>query len=212
MTIRILIVDDHAVMREGVRALLEVQAGFKVLETAADAAGALEAARRLNPDVVVLDISMPEINGIELAATLQRSLPAVRVVMLTMHGGREHVHRALRAGALGYVLKESAADELVLAIRSAQAGRRYLCRRLLRDGITGPGTGRSPLESLSERERHVLQLVVEGFSSSEIAEKASLSAKTVDTYRSRLMQKLGLKNLPSLVKFAIEHGVTPLHR
>jgi DNA-binding NarL/FixJ family response regulator len=164
---------------------------------------------RLQPDVVIMDVTMPELNGIEATRQLQRLRPSTRVVMLSMHSSSEHVHRAMSAGASGYLLKDAAGDELIVAVRTVHAGRRYLSRALPPFGTAADANSASPLDSLSVRERQVLQLVVEGRSSAEIAAQVHLSPKSVDTYRSRLMKKLGVADITGLVKFAIQHGITP---
>jgi DNA-binding NarL/FixJ family response regulator len=213
MTTTIMLADDHAAMRDGLKALLETQPDIKVTGVAANGREAVDVARRLRPDVVVMDIAMPELNGIDAARRIVASLPRTRIVMLSMHGTSEHIYRALRAGALGYLLKESAGDEVVAAIRAVSRGRRYLSERIsetvIADYVAERHTA-SPLERLSARERAVLQLVVEGRSSAEIATAAALSVKTVESYRSRTMRKLGVGDVTGLVKFAIEHGITTL--
>jgi DNA-binding NarL/FixJ family response regulator len=209
MTLRVVIADDHAVMREGLAALL-AGAGIEVIGTAGNGREAVRIARELTPDVVVMDISMPELNGVEAAREIRVRAPSVRIVMLSMHANREHVHQALAAGAEGYVLKEAAATEVVAAVRAVAAGRRYLSPAMESAMLeAGGSTARGPVESLSTRERQVLQLVVEGKSSAEIACTVHLSPKTVETYRSRLMKKLGVADVTALVKFAVQHGLTP---
>ena len=209
MNLKVLLVDDHAVMREGLAALLS-GAGIDVIGTASNGREAVRLARELTPDVVVMDISMPDLNGIEAARQIRVRAPSVRIVMLSMHANREHVHQALAAGAEGYVLKEAAANEVVTAVRTVTAGRRYLSPAIESALLEAGGVAaRGPLESLSTRERQVLQLVVEGESSAEIARTVHLSPKTVETYRSRLMKKLGVANVTALVKFAVQHGLTP---
>lgn len=209
MTLRVVIADDHAVMREGLAALL-ASAGIEVIGTAANGREAVRIARDLTPDVVVMDISMPDLNGVEAAREIRARAPSVRIVMLSMHSSREHVHQALAAGAEGYVLKEAAGTEVVTAVRTVAAGRRYLSPAIESAMLEAGGTAaRGPLESLSARERQVLQLVVEGKSSAEIARTVHLSPKTVETYRSRLMKKLGVAEVTALVKFAVQHGLTP---
>jgi DNA-binding NarL/FixJ family response regulator len=196
-------------MREGLAALL-AGAGIDVIGAAEDGREALRLARELTPDVVVMDISMPDLNGIEAARQIRVRVPAVRIIMLSMHSNLEHVHQALAAGADGYVLKESAATEVVAAVRAVAAGRRYLSPAVESAMAQAGGASvRGPLESLSSRERQVIQLVVEGKSSAEIAGIVHLSPKTVETYRSRLMKKLGVPNVTALVKFAVQHGLTP---
>ncbi|MBI3919048.1 MAG: response regulator transcription factor [Betaproteobacteria bacterium] len=209
MNLKVLLVDDHAVMREGLAALLS-RAGIDVIGTAGNGREAVRLARELVPDAVVMDISMPDLNGIEAARQIRVRAPSVRVVMLSMHANREHVHQALAAGAEGYVLKEAAATEVATAVRTVAAGRRYLSPSIEAAMLEAGGSAaRGPLESLSTRERQVLQLVVEGESSAEIARTVHLSPKTVETYRSRLMKKLGVANVTALVKFAVQHGLTP---
>ncbi|HWP94934.1 MAG TPA: response regulator transcription factor [Gammaproteobacteria bacterium] len=215
MTITVLLVDDHVLVREGLAALLAAQHDIRVVGQAAHGREALALAETLAPRVVVMDIAMPELNGLEATERLCERLPATRVVVLSMHSTREHVARALRAGALGFLLKEDAASELVQAVRTVAAGRRYLSRALEHAGIAGwleEDKDRTPLERLSPREREVLQGVVEGHSSTEIASFLGLSPKTVETYRSRLMEKLGVNDVPSLVKFALQHGLTSLRQ
>jgi DNA-binding NarL/FixJ family response regulator len=210
--IRILVVDDHPLVCEGVRAVLSTAGDFEVVGTLGDARAAVRASIDRKADVVLMDVSMPGMNGIEATERLCSLSPAIRVVMLSMHDSPEHVYRALRAGASGYLLKESVGREVVDAVRAVHAGKRYLCRQIASSPMVkerlAANVERSPLESLSKREREILQLVVEGKSNADIATLLSLSPKTTETYKSRLMYKLGLGDVPSLVKFAIRHGVT----
>lgn len=193
-------------MRDGLSALF-ARAGMQVVAAVANGREALRAAQELAPDVVVMDLSMPDMNGIEATRQLRARAPGVQVVVLSMHSTRVHVHQALDAGAMGYVLKDAAAAEVLAAVRSVCSGLRYLSPAL--GELPAGAARRGPLEALSARERQVLQLVVEGHSSAEIAGMVHLSPKSVQTYRSRLMKKLGVSDLPALVKFAIEHGLTP---
>jgi DNA-binding NarL/FixJ family response regulator len=210
VTIRVLLVDDHAMMREGLHALLTASAGISVVGGVSNGREALRRAEELKPDVVVMDIAMPELNGIEAAAMLHERCPETRIVILSMHSSSEHLYRAFAAGASGYVLKSSAGSEVIRAVQAVHVGRRYVSPAL-RAAYAAQGPGRAgPLESLSARERQVLQLVVEGKSSAEIAEQVHLSRKTVETYRSRIMKKLGVNDVPSLVKFALLQGITPV--
>jgi len=208
----VFIADDHAIVREGLAAVLASQPDLRIAGTAANGREALAAVLQSKPAVVIMDIAMPEMNGIEAARRIHAELPETRIVILSMHAGAEHVFQALEAGARGYVLKESAAREIVEAVRAVQLGRRYLSApvgEVLAERV-GRRAAVSPLDSLSARERQILKLVADGASSARIAELLHLSPKTVDTYRSRLMEKLNISDLASLVKFAIQHGLTSL--
>ena len=205
MTIKVLIADDHALIRDGLKSALEA-AGMQVVAQAADGRETVRLALTAAPEVILLDIAMPGLNGIEAAAQLREKCPAVRVVMLSMHATSEHLYRSLEAGAAGYLLKDSAAAEVVAAVRAVRLGRRYICTAM--EEFAQPAAA-SPLARLSARERQVLQLVVEGRTSAEIAALVHLSPKSVESYRSRLMKKLGVGNVPALVKFALAHGLTP---
>lgn len=213
MTIRVFIADDHAVIRDGLRYLLEAQGDMTVVGDAADGRQAVRQVQQTCPDVVVMDIAMPELNGTEAAQQIRAACPEVQVIMLSIHSTAAHVARALQAGAQGYLLKETAGTEVADAVRAVHAGRRYLSAKIAEAMIDDTVSRRpftDPLDRLSPREREILQLVVEAKSSAEIAALLSLSPKTVETYRSRLMDKLGIGDLPGLVKFAIQHGLTPL--
>jgi DNA-binding NarL/FixJ family response regulator len=216
MTIRVYLADDHAIVRDGLRLLLEAEIDIDVVGAAADGRSAVREIRKLKPDLVIIDIAMPLLNGIDATCQILEASPSILVIILSMHATREHIHRAMHAGARGYLLKESAGSEVVKAIRTVYAGNRYLSQKvsetLLDDYLNLPGSdpGQNPLKRLSGREREILQLVVEGQSSVQIAANLCLSPKTVETYRSRVMQKLNIKNLPALVKFAIRAGITSL--
>ena len=209
MTIRVLLADDHTLMREGLRALLATTSDIEVVGDARTGREAVRQALQLNPDVVLMDITMPDLNGIDAARVIHLKCPALRIVVLSMHATAEYVYRAFEAGACGYLLKEMAVEEVITAVRAVYGGRRYLSPALA-ESVPDPAVGhaRSPVDRLSARERQVLQLVVEGRTSSEIAHAIHLSPKSVETYRSRLMLKLGVRDLASLVKFALEHGLT----
>ena len=210
MTIRVLLADDHTLMREGLRALLTTTTDIEVVGEVRTGREAERQIPQLNPDVVLMDIAMPDLNGIEAARVIHLKCPAVRIVMLSMHATAEYVYRAFEAGACGYLLKEVAVEEVITAVRAVHEGKRYLSPALA-ESVPDPASGyaRGPVDSLSTRERQVLQLVVEGRTSNEIARMIHLSPKSVETYRSRLMLKLGVRDVPSLVKFALEHGLTP---
>ncbi len=214
MSITVFLADDHTIVRDGLRYLLEAQENIRVVGEAADGREAVRKVKTLQPDIVIMDIFMAELNGIEAAAQICRERPSTRVIMLSMQSSSESILRALKAGASGYLLKESAGRELVNAIHDVHAGRRYLSSKVS-DQVIGAYLNkteeiRDPLAALSRREREVLQLVVEGKTSAEIADTLFLSVKTVETYRSRLMQKLGIRDIPALIKFAIQHGLTSL--
>lgn len=216
MPIKVFLADDHAVLRDGLRFILETQGDIAVIGEAGDGRQAVRQVQQLRPDVVVMDIGMPELNGIEATRQIRETCPSTQVVILSVHATSEHIYRALEAGAKGYLLKESAGQRVVAAVRAVHAGHRYLCPQIGESVIDDyvlrrqGAEAKSPLERLSAREREILQLVVEGKSSAEIAEVLRISPKTVETYRSRLMQKLEIHDLPGLVKFAIQHGLTPL--
>ena len=205
----ILLADDHSVIRFGLRALLEM-ADMTVVAEAADGREAVRLAQEHAPEVAIFDIAMPGMNGIEATGVLKSRCPDTRVVILSMHSDSEHVHRALASGACGYVLKGGATDEIVTAVRTVRAGRQYLSSGLAAaTPAGGQGAALSPLDSLSARERQVLQLVAEGHSSAQIAALVHLSPKSIDTYRSRLMRKLGVADMAALIRFAVQHGLTP---
>lgn len=216
MEIKVLLVDDHRVVREGLRSLMASYDKIKVIGEASNGREAVRMARDLQPDVIVMDIAMEDLNGIEATRQIVEERPACRIVILSMHATAEYIHQTFKAGASGYLLKESAGQEVVEAISAVARGRKYLSHRLsetLADELVHDEKrlkSGGPIQSLSPREREIVQLVVEGKSSSEIADTLFLSVKTIETYRSRLMKKLDTPNVPSLVKFAIKHGLTPL--
>jgi DNA-binding NarL/FixJ family response regulator len=213
-TIRILLADDHAMVRDGLVAILaqQVDFDFEVVSAVADGRQAVEQAIRTQPDIALIDIAMPELNGLEATEQIHEACPSVHIIIVSMYSNIEYVYRALRAGAQGYMVKTSAGQDVTEAVKTVLAGRRYLSQGItesvLDDYIRARST-RSPLEQLSTRERQILQRMSEGRSSVEIAKSLSLSPKTVDTYRSRIMEKLGITELPALIKFAIQHGMTP---
>ena len=216
MTITVFLADDHAVFREGLQFLLEAQGDIKVIGDAANGREAVRQVVQLCPDVVIMDVAMSVLNGVEATRQIRALCPQTQVVVLSMYYTTEHVFQALDAGASGYLPKESACIEVVNAIRAVCAGHRYLSQeisdKVIDDYVRQRAASdtQTPLERLSPREREILQLVVEGRSSAEIAGELSLSPKTIETYRSRMMHKLGISDLPSLVKFAIMNGLTSL--
>lgn len=216
MTIRVVLADDHAVVRDGLRALLDAQPDIEVVGDAGSGVEAIKLVAKLQPHVVVMDIAMPELNGILASQEIMQLQPKTKIIILSMHSTSEHITRALQAGACGYLLKESAGSEVVDAVRTVQADQFFLSQKILEKVLINIGAQdqasrmQNPLDRLSPREREVLQLVVEGRSNVVIGNLLSLSTKTVETYRSRLMKKLGIKNMPDLVKFAIKHGIIVL--
>jgi DNA-binding NarL/FixJ family response regulator len=210
MAITILLADDHGVLRDGVRRLLEANADLRVVATADDGMVAVEKAAELHPEVAVMDISMPRMNGIDATRAIARRSPATSVVILSMHSTAELVRHATLAGARGFLLKESAGDEVVRAVRAVAAGQRYFSPGIANKLLDLPGVAGAGMDVLTARERQVLQLIAEGKSNAEAAAALGLSPRSVETYRGRLMQKLGIEDLPALVKFAIRHGITPL--
>ncbi len=210
MPVSVMLADDHAVVRDGLRALLEGGNDLQVVAVAGNGREAVAEAVRLRPDIVIMDIAMPELDGVEATRRIVERCPETRVLILSMYLSAEHIYRALQAGAQGYVLKESAGEEVVDAIRALRAGKRYLSHRITEtviDDYLREGTNVSPLDSLSLRERDVLQLVVEGRTNAAIAQALSLSPKTVETYRARIMKKLKVKDTVELVKFSMRHGL-----
>jgi DNA-binding NarL/FixJ family response regulator len=221
--IRILLVDDHAVLRAGLRALLEAEGGMEVVGEAGTGEDGVAMTERLWPDVVVMDLSMPGIGGLEATRRIAAAqpppdadgaprAPRTRVLVLTMHGEEEHLLPVLEAGGSGYVNKTGADEELIEAIRTVARGDVFLypnAAKLLLQGFRGKTArgGEDPVEKLTDREREVLGHTAEGFSSTEIGKKLFISPKTVDTYRSRIMEKLGLHHRSELVRFALQQGL-----
>jgi DNA-binding NarL/FixJ family response regulator len=201
-------------VRDGLRSFLSEQPDIKVVGEAANGLDAFQRVAELRPDVAVMDISMPELDGITATQRIHEMSPSTKVVILSMHPEIERISWALQAGARGYVLKASAGAELVKAVRMVYAGHRYLSQQVSEQVIeeyvrqSQAGDSESPLADLSSREEEVLRLVVEGKTNDQVADILSLSSKTVATYRFRMMQKLDISDLPSLVKFAIRHGLT----
>lgn len=214
MSISVILADDHTVVRDGLRHLLDAQPDIKVIGDAANGREAVHQVENLQPNIVVMDIAMPELNGIEATRMIVDRCPDTRVIILSMHSTTEHLRRAFKAGADGYLLKESAGNEVVVAVRAVHANHRYLSQKLSDKLINDYGRlaleVEGPLNQLSPREIEVLQLIVEGKSNNEIADTLCLSPKTIETYRSRLMSKLDIHDLPGLVRFAILHGLITL--
>jgi len=212
MTTRILLADDHAVLRAGLHLLLENQPGLEVVGEASSGLEALDLALKLSPDLILLDLSMPGLGGLDALPALRKSVPSARVLILTMHDDPQYLRQALKQGASGYVLKKAADQELLSAVRAVLRGDVYIqpsmTRVLLDDMLMDtPVAVGDTWETLSEREQTVLKLVVLGFTGAEIGEQLNLSIKTVDTYRMRGLEKLGLSSRAALVRFALKKGL-----
>lgn len=215
MTINILLADDHTIIRDGLRSLLEANPEIKVIGDAANGIQVVSQAKELQPDVVIMDISMPELNGIDATRQILGSYPKICVIILSMLGTADHVFHALQAGARGFLLKESAGREVMEAVQAVYRGEMYFSKPITHTLITDYMQTRADpqadtLNSLSPRENEILCLVVDGKTSAEIGECLHLSPKTVESYRSRMMQKLGIADLTELIKFAIKHGIISL--
>lgn len=211
--IKVFLADDHAIIRDGLKVFLEMQPGIEVIGEASNGREAVDMVCLKAPDVVVMDISMPEINGIEATRKITQSCPQVQVIILSMLGTSEHVFQALQAGAKGYLLKDSASRDVVEAVLTVASGKRYFSQPIT-DTIVGDyiqvrasAKEANPLDSLSDREKEILTYVVKGKSSAEIGRILYLSPKSVETYRSRMMKKLNVSDIASLVRFAIEKGI-----
>ena len=233
---KVLLADDHRIVREGLKSLLESQPDLQVVAEASDGRQAVAMARDLSPDVVVMDVAMPQLNGIEATRQLSNDGGGMKIVALSMHSDRRFVSEALKAGASGYVLKDGAFDELITAIRAVTSDRVYLSprvagvvvedyvRRLPTRGSNGNGAGaashpgqeehgatrRSAFDALTPREREVLQLMAEGYATKEVAHRLHVSVKTVETHRRQIMEKLDMHSVAELTKYAIREGLTTL--
>jgi two-component system invasion response regulator UvrY len=210
MVYKVLLADDHTIVREGLRRLLEDDKDVQVIGEASDGHETLRIARKLLPDVVVMDLSMPGLDGMETTRALAKETPGVNVLILTMHANKEYAMRLLQAGARGFVSKGTSGHELLAAIRKVATGRVYLPPALsetLPYRHANRDTPVNPLEALSDRELQILKLVAEGRTGREIAQDLHLSIKTIDTYRARVLDKLGLETNADLIRFALRHGV-----
>jgi two-component system response regulator NreC len=206
--IRILLADDHAVVRQGFKMILGAQPDMEIVGEAGNGREAVELAERLKPEVVVMDVSMPELNGIEATRRLADSTPHTRVLALSMHKDSVYVREILRAGARGYLLKDSVADDLVSAVRAVAAGEGYISQQVsnaVLDDYRRHVT--NPIDLLTSREREVLQMLAEGKTNKEIAQVLNLSVYTVDAHRGRIMEKLNLHSINELVRFAVRNGL-----
>ena len=214
MGIKILLADDHNIFREGLRSLLEGQ-GMKIVAEAKDGRQALTLAKKMSPDVVVIDIAMPDLNGIEATRQILAASPKIKVIALSMHSDRRYVAGMLKAGASGYLLKDCACEELIKAVHEVMEGRTFLSPQLaetiLKDYINQAPEGEAPAFSrLSQRELEVLQFLTEGKSVAQIASILCISVKTVETHRLKIMNKTGMHNIAELTKYAVREGLTSL--
>jgi len=208
--IRVLVADDHTIVRQGLVGILKASADMEVVAEASDGNEAVEKSLKTKPDVVVLDVSMPRLSGIEAARRIHETLPAARILVLTMHDDEEYILKMVRAGASGYLLKDGAASELLAGIRNLKAGKTHYgphAAKALEEAFARdrPSEPADPYERLTDREREVFQLVVEGKTNAEIGELLFISAKTVDNHRTRLMEKLGLHSAAEVIRYAARH-------
>jgi len=211
----ILLADDHHVVRQGLRVLLEAQPDFQLVGEAGDGLEAVQLTERLRPDVLIIDLVMPSLNGLEATRQVSQRSPHTRVVILSMHANEAYVLEALRNGAAGYVLKDSSAADLVHAVREVVAGRRYLSPPLSERAIEAYMQKASdvtldPYEMLTNREREVLHLAAEGYTNTEIADQLSISPRTAETHRANLMHKLGLRTHTDLIRYALRREILPM--
>ncbi len=213
--IRVLLAEDHNVVREGLRLLLNAQSDIRVIGEATNGRQAVALARECCPDVAVLDISMPDLDGLQAASLIRAECPQTQVLILTMHESDAYFFRAVEVGAAGYLLKKAASEDLISAVRAVAQGEAFfypsMARKLLEGYLkhdrSAPAAGPSGYDELSDREREVMFLLVRGLSNQEIAEKLVVSASTVQTHRTHILQKLGLETTIDLVRYAIRHGL-----
>ena len=215
MSVKIILADDHRIMREGLRALLEREAGIEVIAEADNGRTTVELSRELNPDIVVIDIGMPDLNGIDATRQIVSDVPAVKVIALSMHSDKKFVREMLSAGASGYLLKDSAFEELGTALTTVINNQTYLSPKIA-DTVVKDYLGKVELKeskvspSLTKREREVLQLIAEGKTTKDIASHLYVSIKTIETHRKQIMDKVGLNSVAELTKYAIREGLTSL--
>ena len=214
MTVTILLADDHPLVRRGLRNLLETEAGFSVVGEAEDGLQAIQLAEKLQPGILIVDLMMPNLNGLEVLKQVSRRSPKTRMIVLSMQSAEPYVVETFRSGAIGYVLKDSAPDELIIAIRQALLDSRYLSPKLperLIDTVRKPTelVTQDPYETLTDREREVFQMAGEGKTASEIARVLSISPRTAELHRGRMMNKLGLRSQTELVRYAVKRGFLP---
>jgi DNA-binding NarL/FixJ family response regulator len=215
MSVTILLADDHPLVRRGIRNLLEAEAGFSVVGEAEDGVQVVQLVEKLRPDILVVDLMMPNLNGLEVLKQVSHRSPATRMIVLSMHSAEPYVLEAFRSGAIGYVLKDSAPDELISAIHRALLGVQYLSPKLPERLVNAIGNSKGqaeqdPYDALTDREREVFQMAAEGKTASEIAKILSISPRTAELHRSRMMGKLGIHSQTELVRYAVKRGILPL--
>ena len=215
MAIRILLAEDQPITREGLRSLIEKRSGMEVVGEAGNGRDAVRQALKLKPDVVVMDINMPELNGVEATRRLTEQAPEISVVVLSMYSDRRYVSEMFKAGARGYILKSSVFDDLCRAITTVADRRHYFCSSIagviVKDYVTSLSSSEQPASAnLTGREREILQMIADGFKTDQIAERLHVSVKTVSTHRRRIMEKLDLHTVADLTKFAVREGITSL--
>jgi two-component system response regulator NreC len=210
---RIVIAEDHTILREGLRSLLSSNPGFEIVGEAGDGREAIRCAEKFKPDLILTDLSMPRMNGMEAIKEIKRESPATKVLVLTVHKAEEYILATFRAGADGYILKDSTHSELMMAVKKVLTGKRYISPEISDKVIEGYLEGKKTLksrtswETLTQREREILKLIAEGYRNKEIANDLCISVKTVEKHRANLMEKLDLHNVQALTTFAIERGL-----
>jgi DNA-binding NarL/FixJ family response regulator len=212
---RIILADDHPVVRHGVRSLLQAEPDFAVIGEASDGLETVQMVEKLQPEVLVVDLMIPGLNGLEVTRQVKQRVPQTRIVVLSMHANEPYVLEALKNGAAGYVLKDSSGTDLVHAIKQVVAGQRYLSPPLSERAVEAylqrsQDSAFDPYDGLTEREREVLHLAAEGLSNPDIANRLSISPRTVETHRANLMRKLGLKTQTDLIRYALRRGILPM--
>ena len=212
--IRILLADDHALMRDGIAALLEKNSGIQIVGHANDGLEAIRMIETHHPTLILMDIGMTPLNGLDSTARITKEFPEIRVIILSMHANEEYVLQALRAGAAGYLLKDTKAEELIEAINAVISGKTYLSpkvsRHVIDNYVRSTDAESSPLDQLTPRQREILRLIAEGKTNKEIAQLLKVSIKTVDTHRTLLMQRLDIHDVAGLVRFAIKMGIVSI--
>jgi DNA-binding NarL/FixJ family response regulator len=209
--IKIILVDDHKLLRDGLRNIIEQRSNMHIIGEASDGREAIKVSSKLMPDVIVMDVAMPGMNGVEAAKQIHKAQPDIKIIGLSMHSGKQFIQGMFKAGAFGYLLKDGDADELITAITTVVQNKRYLSKDINQDFLAVLKSGEDIVKApLSSREKEVLQLIAEGNSSKQIGEILFLSSKTIDVHRNNIMRKIDLHTIPELTKYAIQKGLTTL--